>query len=1011
MNEGIEFEYEDILKERRYRPESLERRVRKLKLTAVKKRPHKIAIPLIVLALCLSGFAAIFLVAEGPDQNARASAVADHIVVWRYNVRDGPDANSAYISGSDNPWAYDRYIFLAFYLGVIPTASALTDVKLHINCNGYVGSATPAAVNATNAITMTNSTAHLYSQAQMAAISDAGHNPWDFAVISTGWKLSNGFDSRWQTQFNTNKTIYLGVSAWDFVGTVISDSFYFKAGNVPYINVTYTAPAVWSPPAGGINPTIHQYGPNYNASAGYVAHDNNWDDYPYYVIASFDLGDYPAYGFTFTRVNVSALITYNNTDPGYYWLDVNATDAFGGANGSVSRSAAQIEGIYETDTDVFRIYQVGVGYPDETIYVWFTGEATTGLDKWQGQYDTNQTIYIGFSGISAEPAYKGSYGIKGANITLNFSYEVVTGYPEIIRPIIDVSGKSQWYASSGTNRSAMVDELDVGSDEDATYDWSGGGGWQDFRMEQIDSAPGYQITNLTIWLIAKKNTYITSTLYSQVWNTPTPSGWHKFTPTSSYVNYSWKMTICPWTGQAWTWQNVNAIYMDNYAYYVRVSQIAILVNWTAIPPGQWAPEILSDPEYDSTGYEWYQGFWWQYDMETNETAVWDVDSIYGEFLAVNYYLGFPSVYCRLEGYLPTSTEFSITIYLNISATSDTGHLNDWQNFTITAEGAAFSYILRPDGDITEHWTPSEGSDNYAMLNEMNRDNDVTYVEEPDGTGTMDIYSMSDFYTTEGQVYTLTLWTWAKGDGAVFGTGLYQEEQEYPTYLVPTYTGTAAYANYTGAARVYTECPWTEEPWDQSTINDVQVALGGLTIGTRVTQIAILITYTITDESPPVADADGPYSVVVSHSFTLDGSGSTDNIGISYYNWTIHYTSNMTLAWSSNGVTETRAGPATLPIDNYTVYLNCTDAAGNYDNDSTTLRIVATLPLSDSVLYLRWLGSEGVMLIIGGLGFFGMIFTPFIYLRRREGGGQGLVLAIGWWFLWFGLFVAAVMVSS
>lgn len=57
-------------------------------------------------------------------------------------------------------------------------------------------------------------------------------------------------------------------------------------------------------------------------------------------------------------------------------------------------------------------------------------------------------------------------------------------------------------------------------------------------------------------------------------------------------------------------------------------------------------------------------------------------------------------------------------------------------------GELKSYLLLPDGDDTAQFTPSEGSDNYAMVDDDGQDGDTTYVESAT-VGDKDIYTFSD----------------------------------------------------------------------------------------------------------------------------------------------------------------------------------------------------------------------------------------------------------------------------
>ncbi len=98
-----------------------------------------------------------------------------------------------------------------------------------------------------------------------------------------------------------------------------------------------------------------------------------------------------------------------------------------------------------------------------------------------------------------------------------------------------------------------------------------------------------------------------------------------------------------------------------------------------------------------------------------------------------------------------------------------------------------------------------------------------------------------------------------------------------------------------------------------------------------------MTVEVYDDEPPVADAGRNIVVSTGEEFTLDGSGSTDNVGIASYEWTI--------GPRVLGITEWGV-QVTLSVDrpgNYQVILNVTDLAGNWDNDTMVLSVRDTEP--------------------------------------------------------------------
>lgn len=86
--------------------------------------------------------------------------------------------------------------------------------------------------------------------------------------------------------------------------------------------------------------------------------------------------------------------------------------------------------------------------------------------------------------------------------------------------------------------------------------------------------------------------------------------------------------------------------------------------------------------------------------------------------------------------------------------------------------------------------------------------------------------------------------------------------------------------------------------------------------------------------PPVADAGLDQTVYVGDFITLDGTGSTDDVGIVNYTWTFSYGGlNRTLTGAVNSTF--RSSLTGL----FNITLNVTDEEGNYDTDVVTITII------------------------------------------------------------------------
>lgn len=113
----------------------------------------------------------------------------------------------------------------------------------------------------------------------------------------------------------------------------------------------------------------------------------------------------------------------------------------------------------------------------------------------------------------------------------------------------------------------------------------------------------------------------------------------------------------------------------------------------------------------------------------------------------------------------------------------------------------------------------------------------------------------------------------------------------------------------------------------------------------------------TMNAPPVADADGPYTVDEGHSVVLDGSGSVDPEGGSLaYEWDLDNDGQYD---DATGISLT-FGPFDDGPASYTVGLRVTDEQGATDTDTTTVTVNNVAPTvsadiaSQSVQYSDWI---------------------------------------------------------
>ena len=99
----------------------------------------------------------------------------------------------------------------------------------------------------------------------------------------------------------------------------------------------------------------------------------------------------------------------------------------------------------------------------------------------------------------------------------------------------------------------------------------------------------------------------------------------------------------------------------------------------------------------------------------------------------------------------------------------------------------------------------------------------------------------------------------------------------------------------------------------------------------------MLTVTVADVTPPEADAGPDMDVNQFDEFLLNGSTSTDNTGITTYNWSFNYDGTPTFLHGEN---------VQLAFDvpgAYNVTLNVTDEAGNWDTDILTVTVLDVVP--------------------------------------------------------------------
>lgn len=126
-----------------------------------------------------------------------------------------------------------------------------------------------------------------------------------------------------------------------------------------------------------------------------------------------------------------------------------------------------------------------------------------------------------------------------------------------------------------------------------------------------------------------------------------------------------------------------------------------------------------------------------------------------------------------------------------------------------------------------------------------------------------------------------------------------------------------------------------------------------------------------DGVPPVADAGMDITAKVGDQFTLNGSGSSDNVGVVNYTWELTRDGNVTLLYGPKPV---------LSIDKkgtYEVNLTVYDEAGNWDSDSVTVTIEEEGILTYFTGDKMWVGLSAIAAVVAIILLLGLL------ARRRR----------------------------
>jgi PKD repeat protein/protocatechuate 3,4-dioxygenase beta subunit len=100
---------------------------------------------------------------------------------------------------------------------------------------------------------------------------------------------------------------------------------------------------------------------------------------------------------------------------------------------------------------------------------------------------------------------------------------------------------------------------------------------------------------------------------------------------------------------------------------------------------------------------------------------------------------------------------------------------------------------------------------------------------------------------------------------------------------------------------------------------------------------VFVNFTV-DNDPPVADAGADSEAVVNTDVTVDGSGSTDNVGVVDYSWSVEDPTGDVMLYSTETIVLTPD-----ETGDYVCDLTVTDAAGYSDTDTVVVTVVDDVP--------------------------------------------------------------------
>jgi hypothetical protein len=820
-----------------------------------------------------------------------------------------------------------------------------------------------------------------YTPSDWLTFTPANATLWGTPGVAGEWTVSilavsaSGEGSAWQ-----NFTVHV-TEPWvpSFTSEAVETAVYDFEYNYSYTTNESCTFEVTFPGSGGdgwLNDTWAYY--KYldsSASEAYVSGNDVWN-YDRIIFFRLDLSSLPD-SATLSTVGIDI---YKNYETANGVVDVNRSEAWGGVNGSYS--GVWNEAYLKSLTPAGSLAWTG---EDDGATGWWNW-SDKDMTPWQTQFDTNKTLYFALTGWAYSTSGT-SYGFSASTARFDIEYSGAAG---------------TW--------------LSWDSEDDFIWGTpTGDDGPVDVSIKATNSVGGVTYQNFTVTV----GDGWAPTFTSSPDETGSAENLYSYTPTCNETvtwpvddSFATNATFLHW-GQA-----NNTIYgtpaiEDVGSYYVNISAVSVAGYLTAyhnytlvisIPDvtdpvaiAAWAqlPTGSLNFTYGYTGFDTVLDGGYSYDDVGIDNYTWALD-IDGVPSSNRYGSSFWEIFT-----VPGLYEWTLTV-------SD-GTNDDYTEFSFTLNQ---SMVLWPTGDMGGtggSWSPV-GDPNETecikdpalqVISSPYYDGDDTYIYSTLGVDPYYItFSLDDFYIelSEGQSFNVTVFAWVKelDEGDSIYLGIQDEDTLTETYDI--YETTTSWVNY---SQTWEENPVTDAPWTTNDINETNLFIwNDLNDNDAVTLAGLFIQISYVDTTDPVANAGPDQSVDTGDTVTFSGAASTDNFGIVNYTWTFTY--------NSTTVTLYLVGPSyTFEIvGSYVVTLNVSDAAGYWDTDTMTVTVEEIPPNP-----IEWLTTSGVMLMLGLIGFVGMIAFPVLYIKFRDkgqGNMNGFVAFIIYEMILFGMFFAALL---